>query len=91
VNNKLWAGIFVTVFFTVVISIISWLVHIQINKADKLEATDRWTGAQMVEYKIYVEARLKYLESSFQSINDKLDTLETLLKERGTSRGSESE
>jgi len=89
VNSKIWAGVFVTVFFTVLISIISWLVHIQINKADKLEATDRWTGAQMVEYKIYVESRLNYLESSFETINTKLDTL--LNKERGTYRGSESE
>jgi len=90
-NNKVLIGVFITIFVTVQISLISWLIHLQKNKADSLQAEDRWTGVQMVEYKIYVESRLKYLESSFQTINGKLDTLESLLQERGSSRGSESE
>ena len=46
-------------------------------KADKTQASDRWTGSQQVEYMRYVEARLASLEARQR------DCLSRIEKEHG--------
>lgn len=84
-NDKLWPGIIITI----LIAMIGWMIHLQANKADKLEAKDRWTSGQMDEYKEAQIEYKKFIEEKLDVINLKLDLL---LGERGTQvRGSESE
>jgi HK97 family phage major capsid protein len=39
------------------------IAKLQDTKADKGQASDRWTGSQQIEYMRYVEARLRELEN----------------------------
>ena len=87
-NDKLSLGI-LGIIFTILIAMNGWMISLQSNKADKLEAKDRWTGAQMMEYKEAQREYKKFIEEKLNVINSKLDIL---LTERGVdSRGSESE
>ena len=84
-NDKFWLGAIVTI----LIAMNGWMISLQSNKADKLEAKDRWTGAQMSEYKEAQIEYKKFIEEKLDVINIKLDLL---LNERGMeSRGSERE
>jgi len=85
VNGKIWPGIFIVI----IVAMNGWMISLQTHKADKLEAKDRWTGAQMVEYKSAQIEYKKFIEKQLTVINRKLDEL---LNGRGTKvRGSESE
>jgi len=84
-NDKIWPGVFIVI----IVAMNGWMISLQTNKADKLEAKDRWTGAQMIEYKEAQKEYKKFIEEKLDVINIKLDLL---LNERGTdTRGSESE
>ena len=87
-NGKLWP----TLLAIIIAGQSAWLLSLEIRKSGKNPAADRWTGAQQVEYKIYVEARLDEIKE-IKNIVIKLDEkFDKLLKERGTdSRGSERE
>ena len=87
-NGKLWP----TLLAVIIAGQSAWLLSLEIRKASKELVTDRWTGAQQVEYKIYVEARLDEIKE-IKDIIIKLDQkIDKLLNERGTdSRGSERE
>ena len=87
-NGKLWP----TLLAVIIAGQSAWLLSLEIRKESKELVTDRWTGAQQVEYKIYVEARLDEIKE-IKDIIIKLDQkIDKLLNERGTdSRGSERE
>lgn len=87
-NDKLWP----TLLLLIIAAQSTWLLSLEVRKAGKEPVLDRWTGAQQVEYKIYVEARLDEIKE-IKDITIKLDKkLDKLLNERGTdSRGSERE
>lgn len=101
-NDKGFTGIIVTflgVIVTAIIAMNGWMIHMQINKADKLEAQDRWTGALMNEYKEGREGREKLereieiaykasITKELKEINSKLDTLmgESGIQVRGSER-----
>ncbi len=53
------------------------IAKLQDTKADKGQASDRWTGSQQIEYMKYVEARLRELE------NRQRDCLTRIEKEHG--------
>ena len=53
------------------------VAKLQDTKADKVQASDRWTGSQQIEYIRYVEARLRELE------NRQRDCLTRIEKEHG--------
>lgn len=59
----------ISIIITIIIAALGWfwsqLMTIQNalqEKAEKYEVQDRWSAAEMREYKAYIEARLKALE-----------------------------
>jgi len=53
----------------------SYIVHIDgavEGKADKTDASDRWTGAQQKEYRENVDNQFNHIESEVGRIRDKI-------------------